>query len=141
MQWSGCENLDRHCRDLNQNRPVMIVCDDGTPPRKRETLMPLFRSTCRDFLFAAALVAPVFAAAACRPASAQGSTPAVTAGQPAKPDTVSKVRTKSKETWADMKARWAKQKDRWAECQQKEKAQKRSRTARREFLEDCMTGQ
>ena len=37
-----------------------------------------------------------------------------------------------------MKARWAKQRDRWADCQKQEKAEKRGRTASREFLEDCM---
>ena len=58
--------------------------------------------------------------------------------EPAKPGTVSKVKEKSKETWADMKVRWAKQKDRWADCQAREKAERRSRTASRDFLENCM---
>jgi hypothetical protein len=75
-----------------------------------------------------------------RSAVAQATAPAATA-EPAKPGTASKVKTKSKETWADMKVRWAKQKDRWAECQKLEKAEKRSRTASRAFLDDCMTGQ
>jgi len=75
-----------------------------------------------------------------RPTAAQATAPAATA-EPAKPGTVGKVKAKSKETWADMKARWAKQKDRWAECQKQEKAEKRGRTASREFLEDCMTRQ
>jgi hypothetical protein len=54
--------------------------------------------------------------------------------EPAKPG----IKAKSKETWVDMKARWSKQKDRWAECQKQEKAEKRSRTATREFLDACM---
>ena len=70
-------------------------------------------------------------------AAAQATAPAATT-EPAKPGTVSKVKEKSKETWADMKVRWAKQKDRWADCQKQEKAEKRGRTASREFLEDCM---
>lgn len=69
------------------------------------------------------------------------SYPSDAPAQPAKAGALGKVKTKSKETWADMKARWAKQKDRWAECQKQEKAEKRSRTASREFLEGCMTGQ
>jgi hypothetical protein len=73
-------------------------------------------------------------------ALAQTTAPAATT-EPGKPGAASKVKTKSKETWADMKVRWAKQKDRWAECQKLEKAEKRSRTASRAFLDDCMTGQ
>jgi hypothetical protein len=71
--------------------------------------------------------------------AAQATVPAAT--EPPKPGAAGKVKTKSKETWADMKVRWAKQKDRWAECQKQEKAEKRSRTASRAFLDDCMTGQ
>lgn len=71
------------------------------------------------------------------PARAQTSAPTATP-EPAKPGAVSRVKTKSKETWADMKARWAKQKDRWAECQRREKLEKRSATATRAYLEDCM---
>ena len=70
-------------------------------------------------------------------ALAQATAPAATA-EPAKPGAVSKVKEKSKETWADMKTRWAIQKDRWADCQAREKAEKRGRTASRAFLEDCM---
>ena len=72
-------------------------------------------------------------------AFAQTSAPAAASASPAKPGAVGNVKTKSKETWADMKARWAKQKDRWAECQKRGKAEKRSRTASREFLEACMS--
>ena len=56
-------------------------------------------------------------------AVAQATAPA--RAEPAKPGKVSKVKEKSKETWADMKTRWAKQKDRWADCQKQEKAEKR----------------
>lgn len=61
--------------------------------------------------------------------------------EPAKPGAVSKVKTKSKETWTDMKTRWAKQRERWADCQKREKAEKRTGKATRAFLEDCMTKQ
>ena len=70
-------------------------------------------------------------------ALAQATAPTAT-DEPAKPGKVSKVKEKSKETWADMKVRWAKQKDRWADCQKQEKAEKRGRTASRDFLENCM---
>jgi len=73
------------------------------------------------------------------PALAQASTPASEFS--AKPGAVSKVKTKSKETWANMKARWAKQRERWADCQKREKAEKRTGKASRAFLEDCMTKQ
>jgi len=69
--------------------------------------------------------------------SALAQAPTATA-EPANPGKVSKVKEKSKETWADMKVRWAKQKDRWADCQKQEKAEKRGRTASRDFLENCM---
>ena len=74
-------------------------------------------------------------------ASEQASAPAATA-EPAKPGTVSRVRTKSKETWAQMKARWAKQRERWAECKKRTKAEKKlDAKQKRAFLEDCMTRQ
>ena len=74
-------------------------------------------------------------------ALAQSSTPTVTTA-PAKPGTVSKVRTKSKETWTAMKARWAKQRERWADCRKRTKAEKKlDAKQKRAFLEDCMTRQ
>lgn len=75
------------------------------------------------------------------PSALAESYPSDRPAEPAKSGAVSKVKTKSKETWADMKARWARQKERWADCQKREKEQKRSATATREFLEDCMTKQ
>ena len=72
-------------------------------------------------------------------ALAQSPTPTVTSA-PAKPGTVSKVTTKSKETWAGMKARWAKQREKWADCRKRTKAEKKlDAKQKRAFLEDCMT--
>ncbi len=97
-------------------------------------------STVRDFSIVAATLlglATILVPATSRPALAQTSSPAASA-EPAKPGAASKVTAKSKETWADMKARWARQKDRWAECQRQEKLEKRSATATRAYLENCM---
>jgi hypothetical protein len=105
--------------------------------------MPLRPSLSWDFSTIRVLVlglSTMLALAMSHPALAQAPTAAVSESS-AKPGAVSKAKAKSKETWADMKARWAKQRERWADCQKREKAEKRTGKASRAFLEDCMTKQ
>ena len=106
--------------------------------------MPLCPSAPRDFSVALVLVLALSAAltpVTSDRAMAQSSSPTMTSA-PAKPGTVSKVRTKSKETWTAMKARWAKQRERWADCRKRTKAEKKlDAKQKRAFLEDCMTRQ
>jgi hypothetical protein len=61
--------------------------------------------------------------------------------QPAKPLTrLQKIGAKTKQTWAQMKARWVLHHDRWLECRAKARSQRLAGRKTRKFLESCMGG-
>lgn len=61
--------------------------------------------------------------------------------QPVKPLTrLQKLGARTKETWAQMKARWALHHDLWLECRAKARSQRLAGRKTRKFLEACMGG-